>query len=53
MCFLMLAQYVNEKPRFVTMYGSAGLFMFCFDLSESPDPVVKILQRELARSRGR
>ena len=52
MRFLMLAQYVNGNPICYHVWFSKIVHV-CFDLSESPDPVVKILQTELAWSRGR
>lgn len=48
----MLAQYVNGNPICYHIWFSKIVHV-CFDLSESPDPVVKILQTELAWSRGR
>lgn len=44
---LMVAQYVNGKPICYHVWF-CKIVHVCFDLSESPDPVVKILQRELA-----
>ena len=52
MRFLMLAQYVNGNPICYHVWFSKIVHV-CFDLSESPDPVVIFLQTELAWSRGR